>query len=63
MLGLPDFNKAFILEIDASGIGIRAVLVQEGSPLAFLSQVLGPKHLGLSIYEKEFLAVLMVVDK
>ena len=32
-------------------------------PLAFLSQVLGPKHLGLSIYEKELLAVLMAVDK
>ena len=27
-----------------------------------MSQVLSPKHLGLSIYEKELLAVLMAVD-
>ena len=37
--------------------------MQEGRSLAFLSQVLGPNHLGLNIYEKEFLAVLVVVDK
>jgi len=63
VLGLLDFDKAFILEIDASGAGIGAVLVQEGRPLVFLSQVLSPKHLGLGIYEKEFLAVLVAVDK
>ena len=43
------------------GIGIGAALMQEGRPLAFLSQALGPRHMGLSIYE-EFLAVLMVVE-
>ena len=63
VLGLPDFDKTFILEIDASGTDVGVVLVQEGRPLAFLSQVLSPKHSGLSIYEKEFLAVLMAVDK
>lgn len=63
VLGLLDFNKAFILETDASGTRIGAILVQEGRPLAFLSQVLCPKHLRLNIYEKEFLAVLMAVDK
>ena len=63
MLGLPDFSKPFILEMDASASGIGVVLVQEGRPLAFLSQALAPKHLGLSIYEKKMLAILMALDK
>ena len=42
---------------------VGQVVAQEGRPQAFLSQVLSPKHLGLSIYEKEFIAILMIVDK
>ena len=61
-LGLSDFSKPFILETDTCASGIMVVLVQEGRPLAFLSQALAPKHLGLSIYEKELLVVLMAVD-
>ena len=63
VLRLSDFSKPFILEKDAYGSGVGAILAQEGRPLAFLSQALDPKHLGLSIYEKEFLVMLMVVDK
>lgn len=63
VLGLPDFSKPFVLETDACETGVRAILVEEGRPLTFLSQALGPKHVGLSIYEKEFHAVLMPVDK
>ena len=63
MLGLPDFNKLFVLETDACGVGVGAVLMQDGKPLAFLSQALSPRHLGLSIYEKEILVVLMVMEK
>ena len=62
-LGLLDFSKPFILETDASANVIGVVLVQECRPLAFLSQALAPRHLGLSIYEKELLPVLMIVDK
>ena len=63
MLGLPDFNKPFVLEMDACGVGVGAVLMQDGKPLAFPSQDLSPRHLGLSIYDKEFLAVLMAAKR
>lgn len=54
VLALPDFSKNFILESDAADKGVGAVLVQEGRPLSYLSKASGPKHIGLSIYEKEF---------
>jgi len=60
-LSLPDFNKPFVLEIDASSNGVGVVLMQEGR--AFISQVLTPSHLGLSVYDKELLVVLIAVDK
>ena len=40
-----------------------AVLMQQGQPIAYLSKALGAKHKALSIYEKEFLALIMAVEK
>ena len=63
VLTLPDFSKPFVLETDACDYGLGAVLSQEGKLVAYFSKSLSSKHLGLSIYEKEYLAIFMAVEK
>lgn len=62
VLALPNFQKPFCIETDAYDLGIGAVLMQEGHPLAYLSKALGPKSRGLSAYEKEYMAILIAVQ-
>jgi hypothetical protein len=63
ILALPDFSRQFCIETDASHMGVGAVLLQDGHPLAFLSRALGPKNQGLSAYEKEYMAILIAVEQ
>jgi hypothetical protein len=62
VLALPDFTNPFLIETDASEAGVGAVLMQGGHPIAFVSKSLGSKLRGLSTYEKEYVAILLVVD-
>lgn len=62
VLQLPDFSKQFVIDTDACDSEVGAVLEQGGHPIAYMSKPLGPKHRGLSTYEKECLAILMAVE-
>lgn len=44
-------------------VGLGAVLIQEGKPIAFYSKHLKGKALHLSTYERELLALVSVVAK
>lgn len=62
-LALPDFTKEFVLETDACVVGLGAVLMQEEHPIAYISKVLSKQHLGMSVYNKELVDIVFVVEK
>jgi hypothetical protein len=62
LLQLPDFNKTFELECDASGIGLGGVLLQEGKPIVYFSEKLSGPSLNYSTYDKDLYALVWTLE-
>lgn len=60
VLGLPDLNDDFIIECDASGRGIGAVLMERRRPLVYFIKALSEGNLAKSTYEKELMALVLI---
>jgi hypothetical protein len=63
VLATPDFSKPFIIECDASGFEIEALLMQDGHPIAFESKKLNKKECLQSTYNEEMLAIMHALTK
>ncbi|KAK7912922.1 hypothetical protein WMY93_013133 [Mugilogobius chulae] len=66
VLKSPDFNERFLVQVDASGVGLGAVLAQgnpgEERPILYLSRKLQPRETRYSAIEKEGLAIKWALD-
>jgi len=68
ILRLPDVTRRFIVQTDASHVGIEAMLLQEDAtaeqrPVAFASRKLQPRESNYSTIERECLAIIWGVTK
>ena len=66
VLKSPDFSKRFLVQVDASAVGLGAVLAQgdhgEERPVLYLSRKLQPRETRYSTVEKEGLAIKWALE-
>ena len=63
MLALPDFTQSFVLECDALGTRIGAVLMKNSHPIGFERRKLREYERHYSVYDKEMLAIMHALAK
>ena len=61
VLCLPNFELAFVVETDASNVGMGAVLLKDEHPITFFSRKFGRRLHAASTYLKELHAITIVV--
>ena len=63
ILALPNFSQTFVVETDASNIGVGSVLSQNGHPLAYFSKKLTHKMSLASAYVRELYAITQAIAR
>ena len=63
VLALADFSRPYVLECDASGSRISAILMHDRHPIAYESQKLNDNERLYSTYDKEMLAIMHALAK
>ena len=62
VLALPDFNKKFVVETDASRVGLGAVYDYK-KPIVFYSHTSGACARMKLVYERELMAIIFAIQK
>lgn len=52
-----------MIETDALGKGLWAVLMQDGKPIAYINHTLSNRACQCSVYERELMAIVLAVQK
>lgn len=63
VLTLTNFQLLFTIETNALGVGMSAILSQQGHPIAFFNNPFSPKLLRSSTYVWELLAITSAIKK
>lgn len=62
VLAMPDFRQPFIVERNASGCGVGAVLMLAGRPIAYYSRAFSTAVRSRSVYENELMPLVLTVQ-